>query len=1601
MITYNHEKYIREAIDGVLMQKTNFEFELIIGEDFSDDNTRQICEEYAKAHPGKIDLLESKMNYGIIPNFIRTLKSCRGKYIALCEGDDYWTDPYKLQKQVDFLDSNKDCTLCFTNGLIIDEDNNIIRQDRVPPDKRMKLTQRDVLAGYVPPANTIMFHRSAIRNFPDEFYQIVNGDFLVTALVLEEGNAGYIDDHTAVYRMHSGGVWSQKPKIYQAEQNLKTRLALLKIFGEKHGDILKPAVEAFRKEYDQLKRTETLKNNKIKNIVISGTNFWNPGDDFVRDGVIKILHYLFPNETLNFLFYNFNQDFLPTSKFSGIHNMMSKGDLEQFRDHVDAVVIAGLSAGEEIKELYNWVIENGLEDRVYLIGAGYENDYVAQYILQEPEKTIFMNAKIITGRTKKVPSLIHELKLPYHHINCPALLSVESVKNIQPDKKIEKIGFSIQIPHEIGIVNQATGKSMYTLAVELLDELSSEYEVTVIAHHKSEYFHFLALTEEKSISANVYFSSFYQDLHSVYPQFDLLVTTRLHSGLFANGFGIPAIIINETDRHTHCLEGFPHAVWINSREKFLEAFSAVKEKSLADISSEMRVFKQKLIGKYLEVLFKPFGVNVNRGTEKIAESIKKEASSVEVKKRVLEVFEKLEADYWLRNNITNYKKAIDAKNDGEFDTVSFLNWFADKYKPKTYLEIGVRRGRSMAQVLSRSKDTRAVGIDLWIENYSSIPEENIVTTNPGPDFVVSELKKFGVSNLPQLIKGDSQKVLPEYFKNEKHIRYFDLILVDGDHSYKGARYDLEMCIPHLNEGGILIFDDINHISHPELKDLWNELKAEYPEHLFLQDESGTGTGIMSKPPFKTVPKDQMIGTKNSEADLPIHFFTIVLNGKPFIDYHINVMKKLPFKWHWHIVEGVADLKHDTSWSLENGGKIDDSIHNKGLSKDGTAEYLNELSKLYPDNVTVYRKENNSFWEGKIEMVSRPLENIKEECLLWQVDVDELWTAKQMIEARNMFLKEPSRTAAYFYCFYFVGEKRIIVTENTYGNHTDYEWLRLWKYQPGDKWLSHEPPQLSRMVAEDIWIDLGKVNVFTHADTKSRNLVFQHYAYVTEEQLKFKEIYYGYKDPVAKWKELNSVSSLPAALNKYFEWVTDGATVENIGSLNINPLAHKNGGDWRFADNVEVNCSKQKIFYSADDYSLQAEDEIRKENLNRARHLLLAALNLDGNNIDAMNNFAVVEIMEGEFTEADSLLNKILSLDPGNDVANDNRQILNDILNQNISATVGEDEAGISSKNTQLQNIEYLKFQLNFDLNDGCNLNCVMCGNVPNKTYKYQNVMSWDIFQKNLAPAFKHATVFQFGCFFEPLMVPYFEKAILAIKDNLPEGIKGTIITNGMLLNDSKITAMVDSGIFSKIRFSIDSISEELFEKIRVGAKLKILLKNIEKLVQYINQKKSKTLVEVNFTIMPENILELPKLVLLAKEIGVNSITTHKLTPQDVSFVDEEYFKILTENISMAEEMARKNKILFSGQVYRMQNDYEDTINKIIMKDCGYDKKNYLLLTIDSHGNVNHPCKIVEGAIGNLTQNSFEEIIGMEKFGSLYDAIKNPDSRLCTECGMFI
>ncbi len=114
MTTYNHEPYLREAIESVLAQQTSFDVELVLGEDCSTDLTRSICEEYVARYPQRVRLVTGAQNVGWRANYLRTFEACRGKYIAYCDGDDWWSNPHKLQMQADLLESDPACGLCYT-----------------------------------------------------------------------------------------------------------------------------------------------------------------------------------------------------------------------------------------------------------------------------------------------------------------------------------------------------------------------------------------------------------------------------------------------------------------------------------------------------------------------------------------------------------------------------------------------------------------------------------------------------------------------------------------------------------------------------------------------------------------------------------------------------------------------------------------------------------------------------------------------------------------------------------------------------------------------------------------------------------------------------------------------------------------------------------------------------------------------------------------------------------------------------------------------------------------------------------------------------------------------------------------------------------------------------------------------------------------------------------------------------------------------------------------------------------------------------------------------------------------------------------------------
>ena len=203
IITYNHENYIREAIEGVLMQKVNFNYEIIVADDCSTDNTRKIILEYVEKYPNIFTLIFQERNVGASQNWLDLLNKPKSKYIAYFEGDDYWTDPLKLQKQVDFLEANKSCVLSFHRSYKLYEGSNCIQKvDIIFKDR---FNTRDILSSnWNIYTATILFRNQF--SYPKWFLKVKHGDYALLLFLSTFGELGFIDSYMSVYRKHSGGV---------------------------------------------------------------------------------------------------------------------------------------------------------------------------------------------------------------------------------------------------------------------------------------------------------------------------------------------------------------------------------------------------------------------------------------------------------------------------------------------------------------------------------------------------------------------------------------------------------------------------------------------------------------------------------------------------------------------------------------------------------------------------------------------------------------------------------------------------------------------------------------------------------------------------------------------------------------------------------------------------------------------------------------------------------------------------------------------------------------------------------------------------------------------------------------------------------------------------------------------------------------------------------------------------------------------------------------------------------------------------------------------------------------------------------------------------
>lgn len=213
--TYNHEQFIRQTLDGILMQKTDFDIEIVIGDDGSTDNAPAIIREYVDLYPHLFNAFLHQENQGPKEpkefagrnNVLMLIKACKGDYVAMCEGDDYWTDPLKLQKQFDFMEAHKDYMICHHNMTVIYEDKSPEHFFN-EPDQKIHSTIQDILEDRWFVATASIFYRNYFRDndFAQWHSRAAAGDWAMVIQLAARGDIHYIPEPMGVYRKHRGGL---------------------------------------------------------------------------------------------------------------------------------------------------------------------------------------------------------------------------------------------------------------------------------------------------------------------------------------------------------------------------------------------------------------------------------------------------------------------------------------------------------------------------------------------------------------------------------------------------------------------------------------------------------------------------------------------------------------------------------------------------------------------------------------------------------------------------------------------------------------------------------------------------------------------------------------------------------------------------------------------------------------------------------------------------------------------------------------------------------------------------------------------------------------------------------------------------------------------------------------------------------------------------------------------------------------------------------------------------------------------------------------------------------------------------------------------------
>lgn len=259
LITYNHEKYITEALESVLNQKFEYEMEIVIADDKSTDRTLEKIKKIEKKSNFRFRYLTSDKNLGITKNYKRGFNSCNGEFIAVLEGDDYWTDPLKLIKHVEFLESHNECTMSFNRYIVHNiSEENLSVQPWALVDEFQYITSRDLIKNnFIGNFSTCVYRKKYIERLPEDLFDMTIYDWMTNIMIGRNGMIAYIGEVMSVYRVHDKGSWSGRDEI----DNLKITLDAIDKYNIYLNLKYEDEFEHAKKEV--LERIRLLQNKKI------------------------------------------------------------------------------------------------------------------------------------------------------------------------------------------------------------------------------------------------------------------------------------------------------------------------------------------------------------------------------------------------------------------------------------------------------------------------------------------------------------------------------------------------------------------------------------------------------------------------------------------------------------------------------------------------------------------------------------------------------------------------------------------------------------------------------------------------------------------------------------------------------------------------------------------------------------------------------------------------------------------------------------------------------------------------------------------------------------------------------------------------------------------------------------------------------------------------------------------------------------------------------------------------------------------------------------------------------------------------------------------